>query len=105
MKSHNPPANLICRAAQLARFDVILTTYTTLAADLSHTDNLKARRGGKYRYLASPLRQVVFWRLCMDESQMLGSGAGRAAQMLSQVPANNRSDYPSLEFISFHFTK
>lgn len=62
----------------LASFDVILTTYEVLSADLHHvpSDTTLERRAStrqrtkKYAFLASPLLYLRFWRVCMDEAQV-----------------------------------
>jgi E3 ubiquitin-protein ligase SHPRH len=73
----------------------VLTTYAALREDLGHTGvlegNEKAKRYvKKYRALPTPLTGVQWWRICLDESQMLGEGSAGAAMMAIGLGAVNR---------------
>lgn len=62
----------------LAAFDVVLTTYEVLSADLlylpndaTHERRASTRQKKKaYTYMSSPLVYLRFWRVCMDEAQL-----------------------------------
>lgn len=85
--------------AHLASYDVVLTTYACLARELSF--DMGGAEGGKapakrrrvlrhakrYRVVPSPLTQVKWWRVCLDEAQMIDSPVASAAQMASALPA------------------
>lgn len=71
----------------LARsYDVIITTYETLRKELYFaqvkTGEKRTRRiAATYMAPPSPLLSVRFWRLCLDEAQMVEGSATRAAEM------------------------
>ena len=86
--------------AYLASFDIILTTYACLARelmfDMGGAEGGKAapekrqrvlRHAKRYRVPPSPLTQIKWWRVCLDEAQMIDSPVARAAQMASALPA------------------
>ena len=72
---------------QLARgYDVIITTYETLRKELYHAEvktgeKRTRRKAASYMAPPSPLLSVNFWRLCLDEAQMVEGSATRAAEM------------------------
>ncbi|GLE08887.1 hypothetical protein PINS_up020355 [Pythium insidiosum] len=65
-------------SAEMARYDVVLTTYEALASDLYHipTESGQERRASmrqrrkRYAFITSPLVHLRFWRICMDEAQV-----------------------------------
>ena len=67
-------------------YNIIITTYEVLRKELYFAE-VKVRSGEKRRrtvtYMAppSPLLSVEFWRLCLDEAQMVEGSATRAAEM------------------------
>lgn len=72
---------------QLARgYDIIITTYDILRKELHFADVTTGQKRARRRaaiYMAppSPLLSVRFWRLCLDEAQMVEGSATRAAEM------------------------
>ncbi|KAG7380149.1 hypothetical protein PHYPSEUDO_007694 [Phytophthora pseudosyringae] len=83
----------------LARYDVVLTTYEALGADLRHvpttegTDRRSSTRSQRKRYafVGSPLVALRFWRVCMDEAQVgVENTRLQAALTLSRLSAVNR---------------
>ena len=64
-------------------YDVVLTTYQVLRNELSHTDIQRRTSKFKKRYVAkpSPLTSIQWWRVCMDEAQMVESSTAKAAEM------------------------
>ncbi|RLN49289.1 hypothetical protein BBJ28_00007862 [Nothophytophthora sp. Chile5] len=62
----------------LARYDIVLTTYEALSADLHHVPTAEGgarrsstrRRRKPYAFVGSPLVALHFWRICMDEAQV-----------------------------------
>ncbi|KAF4030706.1 RING-type zinc-finger [Phytophthora infestans] len=83
----------------LARYDVVLTTYEALGADLRYvpTTEGKDRRSStrsqlkRYAFVGSPLVTLYFWRVCMDEAQVgVENTRLQAALTLSRLSAENR---------------
>lgn len=80
---------------ELASYDVILTDYETLRSEFLYTDlnsSDRTLRANSARAMKrkSPLLFLNFWRVCLDESQMVSEGKTRHAQMVSQLSAVHR---------------
>ncbi|KAL3428315.1 SNF2 family domain-containing protein [Phlyctema vagabunda] len=77
----------------LASSDIVLTTYPVLTAELMFTKanpTKTLRRQAKYFRPKSPLTQLCWWRIAIDEAQMIESGVSNAAvlaRMLSRINA------------------
>jgi SNF2 family DNA or RNA helicase len=60
---------------KLSNFDIVLTTYDVLRGDLYHvTDEKKKyslRYEKKYKEIPTPLTRIKWWRVCLDECQMV----------------------------------
>jgi E3 ubiquitin-protein ligase SHPRH len=72
--------------------DVVLTTYHVLAAELHYTippPNRSLRAAKKYERTKSPLTQISWWRVCLDEAQMIESGVSNAAKVAKLIPRVN----------------
>lgn len=88
----------VVSAADLARHDVVLTTYEVLRAELHlHSDTAAgdATRGSlryrkKYDVIPTPLPRLVWWRVCLDEAQMVEGSATKAAEMALRLRSVNR---------------
>ncbi|KAK1937189.1 E3 ubiquitin-protein ligase SHPRH [Phytophthora citrophthora] len=83
----------------LARYDIVLTTYEALGADLRHVPTSEGgdRRSStrsqikRYAFVGSPLVALKFWRVCMDEAQVgVENTRLQAALTLSRLSAENR---------------
>ena len=77
----------------LAEYDVILTTYNVLCSDLNFIPNeceRKLRHEKKYFSPTSPLTCINFWRICLDEAQMVEGYTTKTAVMASQLNAKHR---------------
>ena len=85
--------------------DVVLTTYSVLARDIYHAEapTKSLRHEKKYEKRLSPLTQIQWWRVVLDEAQMVESGVSNAAKVASIIcsdlrwcvsgtPANNAKD-------------
>lgn len=72
-----------------SKYDVVLATYQTLgkeihfARDPPDRDMRHARRFERKR---SPLVQIQWWRICLDEAQMVESGVTAAAKVACRLP-------------------
>jgi E3 ubiquitin-protein ligase SHPRH len=76
----------------LATCDVVLCTYDTLGRELVYTippPDRHMRRASKYERPKSPLIQISWWRVCLDEAQMVESGVSRAAEVAVRLPRIN----------------
>ncbi|KAH0336117.1 hypothetical protein KCU81_g8705, partial [Aureobasidium melanogenum] len=76
--------------ADLAQRDVVLTTYSVLAKEVYFAVDPPERslrqREHKRTRPRSPLVQMYWWRVCLDEAQMVESGVSAAAQVASLLP-------------------
>lgn len=79
---------------ELAAADVVLTTYDTLRKDLHRNPDKEAVRSLRYtkRYHAipTPLTSIKFWRIVVDEAQMVESSTAKATEMVRKIEAVNR---------------
>ncbi|KAH6606350.1 snf2 family helicase atpase [Trichoderma cornu-damae] len=78
--------------AELAGYDVVVTTYNVLSAELHFAVNPpeRSRRFERaYRRVLSPLVQISWWRVCLDEAQMIESGVSQAAALARAIPRAN----------------
>lgn len=74
-------------------YDLILTTYDVLRSelDLAETHERKSLRfEKKYFSPTCPLLCVNFWRICLDEAQMVEGHATKAADMVSRLVSVHR---------------
>jgi E3 ubiquitin-protein ligase SHPRH len=70
-------------------YDVVLTTYPTLAREIHFAvdpPERSRRHARQYVRKKSPLVQVQWWRVCLDEAQMLESGVTNAAKVACLLP-------------------
>ncbi|KAM0496211.1 hypothetical protein ACHAQF_004275 [Verticillium nonalfalfae] len=66
----------------MAAHDVIVTTYKTLTAEIHYATKppeRSRRREREYERPKSPLTQISWWRVCLDEAQMIETGVSAAA--------------------------
>ncbi|KAJ7548808.1 hypothetical protein O6H91_07G028200 [Diphasiastrum complanatum] len=76
---------IVC-AADLAAADIVITTYDILRSDLFHDANMLdanrcLRYNKRYRMIPTPLTKLRWWRICLDEAQMVESNTARATEM------------------------
>ncbi|KAH7355853.1 SNF2 family N-terminal domain-containing protein [Pyrenochaeta sp. MPI-SDFR-AT-0127] len=78
--------------ANLMRYDVVLTTYQVLSREIHHAmpppDRL-FRHGKRHERRTSPLMGISWWRVCLDEAQMVESGVSQAATVARIIPRCN----------------
>ncbi|KAJ3298009.1 Calcium-transporting ATPase 10, plasma membrane-type [Borealophlyctis nickersoniae] len=73
----------------LANFDVVLTTYEILRKEIHFAVKPadRARRfDRKYKAKRSPLVGIQWWRVVLDEAQMIESSVTQAAEMARLIP-------------------
>ncbi|XP_065315282.1 E3 ubiquitin-protein ligase SHPRH-like [Gordionus sp. m RMFG-2023] len=79
----------------LAKQDIIITTYEILMKELSHANlphansscYTKFRSPKKFFPAPSPLTCIYWWRICLDEAQMIENKVSKTAKMVSQLKA------------------
>ena len=76
----------------LAAQDVVLTTYNVIAREIHYVaerPDRNLRHKAKFDPPKSPLTQILWWRVCLDEAQMIESGVSAAAQVARLIPREN----------------
>ena len=78
--------------AELRTQDVVLTTYNVLASEIHYTGpkrDRNLRHEKKYESRRSPLMQIHWWRVCLDEAQTVENGVSNAAMVARCLPRHN----------------
>lgn len=78
--------------SELSRHDVVVTTYDVLRAEVHAAMDPPSRsmRGAKvYERARSPLVDISWWRVCIDEAQMVESRQSNVAVMARLIPRVN----------------
>ncbi|KAL6706907.1 hypothetical protein ACN47E_005050 [Coniothyrium glycines] len=76
----------------LMRYDVVLTTYQVLSKEIHHATpppDRSFRHGKRHERRNSPLVSISWWRVCLDEAQMVESGVSQAATVARIIPRCN----------------
>ncbi|KAL0779450.1 hypothetical protein CaCOL14_003934 [Colletotrichum acutatum] len=76
----------------LASYDVVITTYPILSAEVHFAlkpPDRSRRQERKYERLVSPLTRISWWRVCLDEAQMIEGGVSGAAIVARVLPRVN----------------
>ncbi|KAM4771429.1 E3 ubiquitin-protein ligase SHPRH [Rhinophrynus dorsalis] len=82
----------------LAEQDVVITTYDVLRTELNYVDiphsnsedGRRFRNQKRYMAVPSPLVAVEWWRICLDEAQMVECTTAKAAEMALRLSGINR---------------
>ena len=77
---------------QLLAHDVVLTTYNVIAKEVhyvSEKPDRNLRNSRRVEPPKSPLTQISWWRVCLDEAQMVESGVSAAATVSRLIPRDN----------------
>ena len=77
---------------RLLEHDIVLTTYHTLASEIHYsgvTSDRGLRHEKKYERRQSPLVQIDWWRVVLDECQMIESGVSNAGKVAQLIPRQN----------------
>ncbi|XP_065365815.1 E3 ubiquitin-protein ligase SHPRH [Calliphora vicina] len=79
---------------QLGEYDIVLTDYNVLRAEIYYTqDNVSERTTrNKPRSMraSTPILMLDWWRVLLDEAQMVESKTSRVASLVRMIPAINR---------------
>ncbi|KAL8695514.1 MAG: hypothetical protein Q9218_000092 [Villophora microphyllina] len=79
-------------AATFNEYDVVLTTYSVLAREIHHSGHVPDRtfrQQKKHQRRLSPLTQLKWWRVVLDEAQMIESSVSNAAKVAQLIPRHN----------------
>ena len=82
----------------LASYDIVVTTYEILASETSYvdlphsnsSDGRRFRNPKRYMAMPSPITCIQWWRICLDEAQMIESTTTKTAEMALRLSAVNR---------------
>ena len=88
----------LIHARHLANADVVLVTYQTLMSEIDHSDDNPfvssarsyLRRRKPYVVLPSPLTNVKWWRICLDEAQRVEVPTAASARMARKLFTDRR---------------
>lgn len=79
---------------ELGSYDVVLTDYSTLQAEFHFTDpnpsDRQLRHPARYINARSPLLSVDWWRICLDEAQMVSSAVTIPSKLVAKLPSIHR---------------
>ena len=76
----------------LCSHDIVLTTYNVLSKEIHHAREIPdraTRSGNIYKRQRSPLVTLDWWRVVLDEAQMIESGVSNAAKVARLIPRQN----------------
>ncbi|KAK9711590.1 hypothetical protein K7432_007738 [Basidiobolus ranarum] len=77
---------------ELSRYDVVVISFDILSKQLYYAQETKSRSRrfpSKYKYSPSPLVKILWWRVVIDEVQIVESLSSRAAEMVYHIPRIN----------------
>ena len=82
----------------LAEQDIVIITYDVLRSELNYVniphsnseDGRRLRNQKRYMAIPSPLVAVEWWRICLDEAQMVECPTVKAAEMAQRLSGINR---------------
>ncbi|KAL3653381.1 hypothetical protein CASFOL_003062 [Castilleja foliolosa] len=81
---------------ELLSADIVLTTYETLKEDLPHDserhegDRRFLRYMKRYPVVPTLLTRILWWRICLDEAQMVEGNAAAATELALRLHAKHR---------------
>lgn len=77
---------------EIADFDVVLTTYNVISREIHYagaTPERSLRREKRFEPRKTPLVRISWWRVCLDEAQMIESGVSNAAKVARLIHRQN----------------
>ncbi|TRX95366.1 hypothetical protein FHL15_003697 [Xylaria flabelliformis] len=78
--------------SELRGCDVVITTYSVLQTELHYAvapPERSMRYEKRHERHTSPLVQIGWWRICLDEAQQIDSGVSSAAKVACLIPRVN----------------
>ncbi|TQB69588.1 hypothetical protein MPDQ_001626 [Monascus purpureus] len=72
--------------------DIVLTSYDVLSREVYFSvdpPKRNLRHEKKFEQKKTPLVQILWWRVCLDEAQMVESGVSNAAKVALMIPRQN----------------
>ena len=91
------PADMVVTPADLAAADIVLTNFDVLRKDVNFESNTsgesmaaRSSRWSKYPVFPTPLTRLTWWRVIVDEAQMIEGASSKAAVMANQLRMVNR---------------
>lgn len=82
----------VATVENLMRYDVVLTTYSVLSKEIHYATpppDRSLRHRKHHERPKSPLVEISWWRVCLDEAQMVESGVSQAATVARMIPRCN----------------
>ncbi|KAJ6263409.1 hypothetical protein Dda_1972 [Drechslerella dactyloides] len=76
----------------LLEYDIVLSSYNVLASELHYAERppeRSMRHQKRYERRSCPLVEISWWRVCLDEAQMIENGVSNAAQVARVIPRVN----------------
>ncbi|KAK6334769.1 hypothetical protein TWF718_010216 [Orbilia javanica] len=76
----------------LLEYDIVLSSYNVLASELHYAEKPPARplrQEKRFERRCCPLVEIQWWRVCLDEAQMIERGVSNAAQVARLIPRVN----------------
>ncbi|GIL90673.1 hypothetical protein Vretifemale_18375 [Volvox reticuliferus] len=88
-------ASMVVTASDLAAADVVLTTYDVLKRDVTRQPDLQApersfRHAKRYAVVPTPLTRLRWWRVVLDEAQMVENSTAKATEMALKLDTVHR---------------
>lgn len=77
---------------ELAEYDVVLTTYNVISREIHYSGanpSRSLRHTKRFEPRKTPLVRISWWRVCLDEAQMVESGVSNAAKVARVIPRQN----------------
>lgn len=78
----------------LVEYDIVITDYSTLRSEVyyngDNTCQMNRRNESRNMRLLSPLTKVNWWRICMDEAQMVSTTLTNVYKMINKLSCVNK---------------
>ncbi|KAJ5894393.1 hypothetical protein N7495_006084 [Penicillium taxi] len=89
-RTKQPSDDLIVE--EIADFDIVLTTYDVISREIHYVNSeptRSLRHVKRFEKRKTPLVRISWWRVCLDEAQMIESGVSNAAKVARLIPRQN----------------